>query len=192
MSIKTDIGRIKSAIRDSSAVLASLEPLAGELGVICGQIIDALKSGRKILTAGNGGSACEALHMSEELIGRFKTDRRPLPSVSLCADPTVLTCIGNDFGFDSIFSRQIEGLGEKDDILVLFSSSGNSVNLINCFEPAKRKGVKTISIIGKGGGKMKGRGDHELIVNSSATERVQEAHQLIMHIILDAIEEAFK
>ena len=150
--------------------------------------VASLRSGGKILACGNGGSAADAMHLTQELVGRFRGNRRSLPAVSLAADPTALTCIGNDFGFDSVFSRQVEGLANKNDLLVCFSTSGNSPNILRALEAAKAKGVKTVALLGRGGGKAKGRADFEIIVANSDSGRVQEAHTLILHALLDAIE----
>lgn len=165
-----------------------LAPLVDSTAAI---LLTALRSGRKILTCGNGGSAADALHMSEELLGRYKRERVALPSFCLAADPTLLTCIGNDYGFDNLFARQIEGLGCAGDILVLFSSSGNSVNLLKALEAAKRKGVLTIALLGKDGGEMAGHADYEIIVPSDETARVQEIHTVVLHSWLDRIDSAF-
>jgi D-sedoheptulose 7-phosphate isomerase len=188
---KTDIRRLKAAIEDSSALVSSLGDQTGVLAAMADFVVKTLSSGGKILTAGNGGSAAEALHMSEELVGRFKGNRRSLPAVCLADDPTALTCIGNDFGFDRIFSRQVEGLGRAGDILVVFSTSGNAENLRLAICAAKALKLKTVCLLGRDGGRIAGMGDYELIVKSTATERIQEAHQVIIHLILDAVEQSF-
>jgi D-sedoheptulose 7-phosphate isomerase len=154
-------------------------------------VVQALKAGNKILTAGNGGSAADAMHMSEELVGRYRSNRSSLPSVALTADGTLLTCIGNDFGFEHIFSRQIESLGQKGDVLVLFSTSGNSNNLIEAANMAKKRGVSIIALLGKTGGKLAGKADLQWIVPSDNTARIQELHAWVMHVILEAVELAF-
>jgi D-sedoheptulose 7-phosphate isomerase len=161
------------------------------VGAISDCVIDALKQGHKVLTAGNGGSAAEALHMSEEFVGRFRTNRRSLPAIALTADATALTCIGNDFGFDAIFSRQVEGLGQPGDVLVLFSTSGNAKNLQEAVVVARARGVKTIGLLGRDGGALKGQCDIELLAPGRVTERIQEVHQVVLHLILDAVEVAF-
>lgn len=186
-----DIGRLRKGIDDSSKTIGSLSSKAEQISAISAAIISALKSGCKVLTAGNGGSAAEALHFSEELVGKFRTDRISLPSVALVADSTVLTCIGNDFGFDRIFSRQVEGLGKTGDVLVLFSTSGKALNLKLALEAARARDVKTICMLGRDGGPLAGQGNYEIIVEGNATERIQEAHQVLIHLILDAVEEAF-
>jgi D-sedoheptulose 7-phosphate isomerase len=182
---------IKKAIDDSAKLIKSLGRDVGGIDKICRAVVKCLKSGGKILTAGNGGSAAEALHMSEELVGRFRSNRRSLPAVALVADPTALTCIANDFGYDHVFDRQIEGLGRKGDVLVLFSTSGNARNLMLALNGARGIGMKTVAFLGKDGGPMAGKADFEIIVKGQATERIQEAHQVLLHIVLDAVEKAF-
>lgn len=176
-------------IERSAAAVASLAKQTDAIDAIARCVIDALRAGNKILTCGHGGSAAEALHMSEELVGRYKGDRRPLPAIALVADPTLMTCIANDFGFEALFPRQVEGLGQKGDVLVIFSTSGAGAGFQRAVDAAKAKGVKTVALLGKGGGPLKGRCDHELIVASDETARVQEAHTVVMHVILEAVEQ---
>ncbi len=169
----------------------TLLALAGEEGTfqkIAAAAVASLRSGGKILACGNGGSAADAMHLTQELIGRFRSNRRSLPGVSLTADPTALTCIGNDFGFDHVFSRQVEGLANANDLLVCFSTSGNSPNILRALDAAKAKGVKTVALLGKGGGKAKGKADFEIIIANSDSGRIQEAHTLILHALLEVIE----
>lgn len=154
-------------------------------------VVSALKNGNKILTAGNGGSAADALHMAEELVGRFRSNRRALPAVSLAADVTALTCISNDFGYDQVFARQVEALGKPGDVLVTFSTSGNSPNILIALDVAKKAGITTINLSGKGGGKAKGKADYEWIIPATNGARVQEIHTWVMHVILEAVETEF-
>ena len=188
---KVDKLRIRKNIAESADAISSLSSNIDQIAAMSSAIIAALKAGRKVLVAGNGGSAAEALHFAEELTGRFKSNREPLAAVALPADCTALTCIGNDFGFDAIFSRQVEALGRPGDILVLFSTSGNSRNLITALSAAARRKMKTICLLGKNGGVMAGKADHELIVRHGETARIQEAHQAVLHLILDVIEQAY-
>jgi phosphoheptose isomerase len=192
MSVEESVNsRMSSALSASVETIESLRGMLDRVETVCGVMIAALKGGRKVLTAGNGGSAAEALHMAEELVGRFRGDRVSLPAVSLVADCTALTCIGNDYGFDFIFSRQIEGLGSEGDVLVVFSTSGQSQNLIKAVEMAKSKGVITIALLGRDGGTLSGKTDYEIVVNGQSTEHIQEAHQVVLHLILAEIEHAF-
>ncbi|MDP6491536.1 MAG: SIS domain-containing protein [Kiritimatiellia bacterium] len=189
------MGEDKSWIRDGIAASAAMigglvesVDVIGEMGEV---IVAALKAGSKVLTAGNGGSAAEALHMSEEFVGRFRNNRCSLPAVSLAADSTAITCIGNDFGFDEIFSRQVEGLGKAGDVLVVFSTSGSARNLSRAIEAAREAKLITIALLGRDGGPLAGKADHEIIVRGDATERIQEAHQVLVHLLLDAAERVF-
>ena len=152
-------------------------------------IATVLEHGGKILAAGNGGSACDALHLCEELVGRYRDNRRALPAISLAADGTTLTCVGNDFGFDQVFARQVEALGQPGDALVLFTSSGNSQNLVLALEMARSRGLKTVAFIGRGGGKLAGLADAEWIVPSNHGARVQELHTWALHVILEVVED---
>jgi D-sedoheptulose 7-phosphate isomerase len=165
------------------------EPSLAQLDLCAKVIADALMAGKKVLTAGNGGSAADALHLSEELVGRYKDNRRALPAIALASDGTALTCIGNDFGFDHIFSRQVEALGAPGDVLILFTSSGNSANLILALEVAQAKGLHTVALTGRGGGKLRGRAEAEWIVPSASGARVQELHGWAIHVILEVVEE---
>ena len=186
-----DREHLSQSIAGSAETISGLSRQVDRIAEACRMVVGALRAGAKILAAGNGGSAAEALHLAEELTGRFRSNRRPLPGLALVADCTALTCIGNDFGFDKVFSRQVEALGQPGDVLVLFSSSGNSPNLIAALEAARVKGVKVIGLLGKGGGAMAGRGDCEVVVDSSVTSHIQEAHAVLMHILLGAVEAEF-
>jgi D-sedoheptulose 7-phosphate isomerase len=176
------------SIRSSAATIAALEQQAEQIDRICSVVVNALRAGGKILTAGHGGSAAEALHMAEELVGRFKHNRRPLPAIALVADPTLITCIANDFGFEQLFPRQVEALGQKGDVFFIFSSSGNGEGFRLAIEAAKRKGVTTVALLGKTGGIITRSVDHELIIPGDETARIQEAQGVIMHLILEAVE----
>jgi len=187
----TDRNKILMALDASVETIGGLRKQLDEIDAVCNIVVSALKAGNKVLTAGNGGSAAEALHMSEELVGRFRGNRVSLPAVALVADCTALTCIGNDFGFDYIFSRQIEGIGCEGDVLVVFSSSGNAANLACAVEAAKSRGMTVVAFLGRDGGVLAGNADYEIVVRGNATERIQEAHQVLLHIVLDEVENAF-
>jgi D-sedoheptulose 7-phosphate isomerase len=190
-AFKADQAAVAASIEDSARTIEGLRAEAGRLAAIGETLVAALRSGGKVLTAGNGGSAAEALHMAEELVGRFKANRISLPAISLVADCTALTCIGNDYGYDEIFRRQVEGLGKAGDVLVLFSTSGSAENLRLALEEGKRKGLITVALLGRDGGKLAGQATHELIVRSRETARIQEAHQVVLHLLLEIVETAF-
>lgn len=183
--------QMEEAIDASATIVASLRNQVPVIAEICEVIVGALQQGHTVLTAGNGGSAAEALHMSEELVGRYRGDRRPLPAVCLAADGTALTCISNDFGYGAVFERQVQALGREGDVLVLFSTSGTGDPLERALAAGTGAGVTTICLLGRDGGALAGRADHELIVPGDATERIQEAHQVVVHLILDAVQEVF-
>ncbi len=150
--------------------------------------ISVYKNNKKILIAGNGGSAADAQHFAAELVGRYGFDRPSLPALALTTDTSNLTAIGNDYGYEYVFSRQLEGMGQEGDLFIGISTSGNSQNILNAFESAKEKGITTVALTGRDGGKMADAADYTLIVPSDATPRIQESHLLIEHMICDAIE----
>jgi D-sedoheptulose 7-phosphate isomerase len=180
-----------SSLRELQKVLEGFEAELPSVGRGAKIIWEALRSGNKILTCGNGGSAADAMHLAEELVGKFQKERPSLAAISLVGDPTLLTCIGNDFGFDRIFSRQVEGLGQAGDVLVGFSTSGNSTNVQLAIEAASAKGLQSIALLGKDGGRMRGRATCEIIVPSNTTARIQEVHTLILHLWLEMLERHF-
>ncbi len=149
---------------------------------------EALRSGNKILFAGNGGSAADAQHLAGELVNRFGFERPGLPAIAITTDSSILTSISNDYGFNRLFARQIEALGNKGDVLVSLSTSGNSPNIIEGINEARRKGIRNIGLTGRTGGKMKSLCDLCLNIPSDETPRIQEAHILIGHIICSEIE----
>jgi len=142
----------------------------------------------KTILAGNGGSAADAQHIAAEMVGRYGFDRPSLPSLALTTDTSALTAIGNDYGYDMIFSRQLEGMGQDGDLFIGISTSGNSKNIVKAFEVAKRKNITTVALTGRDGGEMAKIADIALIVPSDSTPRIQESHILIGHIICDIIE----
>ena len=147
----------------------------------------------KMILAGNGGSAADAQHIAAELVGRYGFDRPSLPALALTTDTSNLTAIGNDYGYDYIFSRQLEGMGENGDVFIGISTSGNSQNILNAFEVAKTKNITTVALVGKDGGSMAQMADIALVIPSHFTPRIQESHIMIGHIICDIIEkEIFK
>lgn len=164
------------------------EELAVKIAQAADLMIDAYSQGRKVLLCGNGGSAADAQHIAAELVGRFKKERRGLPAVALTTDTSVMTAVANDYWYDLLFARQVEALGDKDDVLIAISTSGNSVNIIRAVEAAKFKGLKTIGLLGSDGGKLKDLVDMALIVPSQESDRTQEVHILIGHILCHIID----
>ena len=163
---------------------AELLPRLGAMGPQIEKFASALlacwNAQGKALFAGNGGSAADAMHFAEELLVRFHKNRRALAAMALC-DPTVLSCAANDFGYDHVFSRQVEGLGKAGDVLVVMSTSGNSVNLLRAVEAAKSLKMTSVAMLGKDGGLLKDKCDIELIVPSHITHHIQEVHKMIYH-----------
>ena len=179
-----------NAISELSGILGKIE--AGGRGVLEGAIsatVRALKAGRKVLVFGNGGSAAEAQHFAAELVNRFLKERRAIPAIALTTDTSTLTAIANDRSFDQVFSRQIEAIGEKGDVAIALTTSGNSPNIIEGLKAAKAKGLLTIALTGEGGGKLAGLADFLLAVPSKSTPRIQEAHLLMLHILAGEVEE---
>jgi len=168
--------------------MENLLSLIEQTGKLC---LNALKNNKKILIAGNGGSAADAQHFSAELTGRFKKERISLPAIALTTDTSALTAIGNDYGYEYVFSRQLEGLGNEGDVFIGISTSGNSQNIINAINKAKEKNIKIITLSGKDGGKMKDLGDINIIIPSNDTPRIQEMHIMVLHMICQIIDEGF-
>lgn len=151
-----------------------------------------LESGKKILICGNGGSAADAQHFAAELVGRFEKERASYPALALTTDSSALTAIGNDYGFDRIFSRQVEGLGQKGDMLLVISTSGNSPNIHEAVRKAASMGMQTIGLLGRNGGGLKGEVGCPVIVPHARTARIQEAHSFILHFWACCVDEAVK
>jgi len=152
-------------------------------------MVATLRAGGKILWCGNGGSAADSQHLAAEIVGRYRRERRGLPSVALTTDTSILTAVANDYGYDAVFSRQVEALGKPGDILVGISTSGNSRNVLAALETARSQGLVTVGFTGAGGGKMAEVTDHLFVVASSDTARIQEAHILVGHMFCDWIEQ---
>jgi len=187
------IKAIKDNLREHLNTISIVErDLVEKISEASKIISKSLKMGGTIFWCGNGGSAADSMHLSAELIGRFKKNRIPLKSISLSSNPSTITCISNDFGYESLFSRQIQALGKKDDVLVVISTSGNSKNIIKAINQAKINKLKVISFLGNKGGKCKGKGYLDLIVNSNSTARIQESHIMIGHIICELVEKELK
>ncbi|MDJ0837325.1 MAG: D-sedoheptulose 7-phosphate isomerase [Acidobacteriota bacterium] len=165
------------------------EEMLPEVVAIARLMRRALDDGRKIMAAGNGGSAADAQHFVAELVGRYLKERPPLNAVALTTDTSILTAVGNDYGYDQVFSRQVGGLGQPGDIFLAVSTSGNSANLVRALETAREKGVVSVALVGKTGGKMKDLADHVILVPSDCTPRIQEAQQWIWHTWCDLIDQ---
>ena len=178
----------RAALAEWAQLLPVLDALAPSVEQLGQAMLTCWRAGGKVLFAGNGGSAADAMHFAEELVVRFHKDRAALAAIALC-DPTALTCVGNDMGYDRVFSRQLDALGKPGDLFVGITTSGNSQNIILAFEMAKRRGLKTCSFLGKDGGKLRGKCDVELLVPSKTTARVQEAHKLAFHALCVWIDE---
>ncbi len=181
---------ISASLRDSRLALdrfmqnpahiQAMEKMAGLLS-------ECFNSGHKVLACGNGGSACDALHFAEEFTGRYRGDRRPLPVIPLLEGAN-LTCVANDYGFAEIFARGVMAYGQKGDILLAISTSGNSENILRAVQRAKENSVQVLLLLGREGGALKGQGDCELIVAADTTDRIQEVHMVILHILIECVE----
>ncbi len=183
--------RIKQAIQQSIELkqqILSDDKMLGKIQEIADVCASAFTAGKKVLFCGNGGSAADAQHLAAELSGRFYFDRDPLPAEALHVNTSYLTAVANDYSYDEIFSRLIKAQGQKGDILFGLSTSGNSANVIKAFEKAKELGMITVGLTGETGGKMKNISDYLFNVPSTDTPRIQEAHELIGHIICELIE----
>lgn len=146
-----------------------------------------VRAGGKLLAVGNGGSCADAVHFCEELTGRYRADRDPIPAIA-CSDAGHITCVGNDYGFDAVFSRWVRGLGNPGDVLIVLSTSGNSANIVGAVEAARAGGLHTAALLGKGGGALAGVADTEWIVPGETSDRIQELHMLVLHALVGAIE----
>jgi len=180
---------IKKHVLEHRSVIDSMDQLYDSIEIVAAVLIKCLNNKGTIFWCGNGGSAADSQHLAGELIGRFCGDRRPLKSISLNADTAVMTCIVNDYGYEHIFSRQIEGIGTEGDVLIGISTSGNSININKALIMANQKKIETIGLLGKGGGDALNLSKYSVVVPSDSTARVQEMHILIGHILCDMIEE---
>jgi D-sedoheptulose 7-phosphate isomerase len=164
-----------------------MAPLIAEMAAM---LTDTLGKGAKLLVMGNGGSAADAQHFAAEIVGRFKLERRALPAVALSTDTSILTAIGNDYGFEAVFSRQVEALAAPGDMVVGISTSGNSPNVLKAFQVARERGCRIVGLLGRDGGSIKGACNLALVVPSDDTPRIQEGHIAIIHIVCDLVEKA--
>ncbi len=178
---------VSGIIADSIAAKESIDVDA--LVIVGNCIKNAIAKGNKVLLAGNGGSAADAQHIAAEFVGRFLKERPSLPAIALTANSSTVTAIANDYGYDKVFSRQVEGLGYSGDVLILISTSGNSVNLIEAAKSASQKSIIVVGMTGKGGGNLKSYCDYHLTVDFPSTPRIQESHILMGHILCEFIDE---
>jgi len=183
--------KIRRSVSDALRAVEKLqEPEAAAFIQGCAELLaETFQKGNKVLIAGNGGSLCDAAHFAEELTGFFRGARPALPAIAL-SEPGHLTCVGNDAGFEWIFARGVEALGQEGDLFVGLTTSGNSPNIVKAFEAAKQRGLKTVAFLGKNGGRLKGRADLELLIDGfSTSDRIQEAHMAAIHILIEMTEE---
>jgi D-sedoheptulose 7-phosphate isomerase len=173
---------LAEAVSDLAALLPYVQAMAPAMQKMADAMQQTWADGGKLLIAGNGGSAADAMHFAEELVARFEKDRPALAAIALC-DPTVITCTANDFGYDRIFSRQVEALGRPGDLLVLFSTSGNSQSILVALEMAKQRGLRTCTFLGRDGGKARGLADIEFIIPHQKSHRIQECHKVLFHTL---------
>ena len=182
---------IKNELEGHLATIKATFALEADIKKACETAVATLKAGGKILLCGNGGSAADAQHIAAELTGRYKTERGALAGIALTTDTSALTAIGNDYGYEFVFSRQLEALGREGDLLIAISTSGNSGNVVKALELARKIGIKTIGLSGRTGGAMNELCELNLVVPSNDTPRIQEMHIMIGHIICQAIDDAF-
>lgn len=172
--------KLVSQLRNSEELMAELAAVASTLSV-------AFRGGHKALIAGNGGSMADAMHFAEEWTGRFRKDRKPYPVIAM-SDPTHMSCVGNDYGYEQVFARMVEGFGKQGDILILLSTSGNSPNLVRAAECGQAEKMQVVGFLGRGGGALKPICDHALVFPGETADRIQELHMLALHTIIEAVE----
>ncbi len=184
------LDKIKSSYQEAAkyfSEFAGNEESIKTTNQIANLISDTFRNGNKVIVCGNGGSSTDAMHFAEEFTGRFRKARKALPVISL-TDPSHITCVANDMGFEEIFARGVEAYGNKGDVLIGISTSGNSENVIRALARAKELEIKTVSLLGKNGGKLKDFCDYEIIVPGETTDRIQELHITVLHVIIETVE----
>jgi len=182
------VNQLQRAIHDGIAALQACAALEPQVQQAADMILRCLATGRKLLVCGNGGSASDATHLATEILCRFMDDRRPYPAISLTANGEYLTAVCNDYGADEIFARQVWGLGQKNDLLIAFTTSGKSRNVLLALEKARQLGLESICFLGRDGGFTKGVATLDLIAPGLNTARIQEAHQLLFHVICEIVD----
>ena len=188
----SELPQLRDAIEAATQTLRALSSLESQIAEAADVIDRCLCAGNKLLVCGNGGSATDASHFATELVVRFAKDRRALPAICLTSDSGILTAAGNDYGFDEIFARQVAAFGVAGDVLVCLTTSGKSKNVVRALQEAKAREMKTIAFLGRDGGPTVGIADLDLLVKSNSTARVQEAHQLLLHVLCEIIESRIK
>src|ERR1017187_8317932 len=183
------MAHLQKAIEDAVATLRGLTGLEEPLNRAAKMVLTCLTSGHKLLVCGNGGSASDATHLATEFLCRYREDRRPYPAISLTANGEFMTAVCNDYDADEIFARQVWGLGEKGDVLIAFTTSGKSKNVLRALEEAKRKGIESICFLGRDGGFTKGLATLDLLVTGNNTARLQEAQKLLYHVLCEMVDE---
>lgn len=179
---------LQNAIAEHQAMFAKLGELIPQISAVAEELKACLKRGGKILLMGNGGSAADSQHIAAEIVGRYKKERRGLPAIALTTDTSILTSVGNDYGYDYIFARQIEALCRTEDVVIGITTSGNSKNVVAAIEEANKIGATTIGLTGGTGGKLSGLCKLNLVMPSSDTPRIQEAHIFVGHSVCDLLE----
>ena len=180
---------IQKSIEIKNIILSNIE-LINKIQEVCDLCVDAYKSGNKVILAGNGGSAADSQHIAAEFVSRFRFDRPGLPSIALSTDTSMLTAIGNDYGYEKVFSRQLQANGNVGDVFIAITTSGNSKNLIDAVNSCGDLSITSVGLLGNGGGSIKDLLDYSIVVPSDATEFIQESHIMIGHIICGYIEDA--
>jgi D-sedoheptulose 7-phosphate isomerase len=187
-AVTAELPQLRDAIEAAAQTLRAVSSLEPQMARAAEVIDQCLSVGKKLLVCGNGGSATDASHFATELVVRFAQNRRALPAICLTSDSGILTAAGNDYGFDEVFARQVAAFGVPGDVLICLTTSGKSKNLIRALEEAKARKLKTIVFLGRDGGSTVGLADVDLLVKSDSTARVQEAHQLLLHVLCEIIE----
>jgi D-sedoheptulose 7-phosphate isomerase len=181
----------ETQLAEAIRVLGALPQIRPAIDSAAMLIVETIRDGGKLLICGNGGSAAEAAHFATELVGRFNGSRRSLPAIALSSDGSLVTCIGNDFGFEQVFSRQISGLARPGDLVVAITSSGNSANIVAALEEANRLGLRSVAFLGRGGGKAKGLATCDLVIPGDRGVAAQESHLFLIHYFCELVEDAF-
>ncbi len=179
---------LQDSIRAACQTFESLEALAEPVGRTADAMVECLCGGKKLLVCGNGGSAADGADFSAEFGCRFVTDRRPYPALNLAQGGSLMSAIGNDYGYDEVFARQVAGLGQAGDVLVAITTSGNSQNILRALEAGKNRGLTTVALLGREGGPARGQAAIELLVRSDSTARIQEAHKFLLHVICGLVD----